>query len=224
MWSYVQEEASHGRTAPINPFNQESCKPLVSQGVPLGGMGSGSISRDFRGEFRHWQIIPGLALGVHSGGGQLQMEMASNERAYTIQKMSLRQRGKETVMVTKKAVRDNPTALLALSWYWASGGVGSKDMFVLPYKDSLLLFSRYLQQLVIESLGKEFDLDGNRLREGMHNFVTFIEVLRDKPPDVTDLIVESMTVALKRSRTTCFAGSCRSTYMLDIWFGFTEIN
>ncbi|KAF5962009.1 hypothetical protein HYC85_003218 [Camellia sinensis] len=59
MWSYVREEASHGRTAPINPFNRESCKPSASQGVPLGGMGSGSISRGFRGEFRHWQIIPG---------------------------------------------------------------------------------------------------------------------------------------------------------------------
>lgn len=102
-------------------------------------------------------------------------------------------------------VKDNPAALLALCWYWASDGVGSKDMVVLPYKDSLLLFSRYLQQLVMESLGKEFDLDGNwvnqglsvygnkgstdqhayiqQLREGVHNFfVTFIEVLRDRPP------------------------------------------
>ncbi|KAG5543872.1 hypothetical protein RHGRI_016585 [Rhododendron griersonianum] len=102
-------------------------------------------------------------------------------------------------------VRNNPAALLALCWYWASDGVGSKDMVVLPYKDSLLLFSRYLQQLVMESIGKEFDLDGNRvnqgltvygnkgstdqhayiqqLRDGVHNFfVTFIEVLRDRPP------------------------------------------
>lgn len=39
----------------------------------------------------------------------------------------------------------------------------SQDMVVLPYKDSLLLFSRYLQQLVMESLGKESDLDGNRV-------------------------------------------------------------
>ncbi|XP_052189296.1 uncharacterized protein LOC127799362 [Diospyros lotus] len=59
MWSYVREEASHGRTAPINPFKRESCKPSATQGVPLGGMGSGSISRGFRGEFRHWQIVPG---------------------------------------------------------------------------------------------------------------------------------------------------------------------
>ncbi|GAV66154.1 DUF608 domain-containing protein/GBA2_N domain-containing protein [Cephalotus follicularis] len=59
LWSYVREEASHGRKAPIDPFTRESCKPSASQGVPLGGMGSGSISRGFRGEFRQWQIVPG---------------------------------------------------------------------------------------------------------------------------------------------------------------------
>ena len=31
-------------------------------------------------------------------------------------------------------------------WYHATGGKGQKDMVVLPYKDRLLLFSRYLQQ------------------------------------------------------------------------------
>ncbi|XP_073284139.1 uncharacterized protein [Primulina huaijiensis] len=60
LWNYVQEEASHGRKAPIDPFTRESCKPSASQGVPLGGMGSGSISRGFRGEFRHFQILPGI--------------------------------------------------------------------------------------------------------------------------------------------------------------------
>ncbi|XP_040367488.1 glucose-6-phosphate isomerase 1, chloroplastic [Rosa chinensis] len=102
-------------------------------------------------------------------------------------------------------VKNNPAALLALCWYWATDGLGSKDMVVLPYRDSLLLFSRYLQQLVMESIGKEFDLDGNRVNQGLtvygnkgstdqhayiqqlrdrvHNFfVTFIEVLRDRPP------------------------------------------
>ena len=49
---------------------------------------------------------------------------------------------------------DNPAALLALMWYHATDGKGSKDMVVLPYKDRLLLFSRYLQQLVMESLGQ----------------------------------------------------------------------
>jgi glucose-6-phosphate isomerase len=98
----------------------------------------------------------------------------------------------------------NPAALLALMWYFATDGRGSKDMVVLPYKDRLLLFSRYLQQLVMESLGKELDLQGRvvnqglsvygnkgstdqhayvqQLREGVNNFfVTFIEVLKDRP-------------------------------------------
>lgn len=100
-------------------------------------------------------------------------------------------------------VKNNPAALLALSWYAVGDGKGEKDMVIIPYKDSLLLFSRYLQQLVMESLGKEFDLDGNtvhqgitvygnkgstdqhayvqQLREGVGNFfATFIEVLEDR--------------------------------------------
>ena len=106
--------------------------------------------------------------------------------------------------VTRKStLKDNPAAQLALAWYWACDGKGTKDMVVLPYKDRLLLFSRYLQQLVMESLGKELDLKGNvvsqgiavygnkgstdqhayvqQLREGVNNFfVTFIEVLKDR--------------------------------------------
>ncbi len=100
-------------------------------------------------------------------------------------------------------LRNNPAALLALCWYFEGDGKGKKDMVILPYKDSLLLFSRYLQQLVMESLGKEKDLDGNivnqgiavygnkgstdqhayvqQLREGIPNFfATFIEVLEDR--------------------------------------------
>lgn len=105
---------------------------------------------------------------------------------------------------TRKTVTtENPAALLALMWYYATDGKGSKDMVILPYKDRLQLFSKYLQQLIMESLGKEFDLEGQvvnqgiavygnkgstdqhayiqQLREGVHNFfVTFIEVLKDR--------------------------------------------
>jgi glucose-6-phosphate isomerase len=66
-----------------------------------------------------------------------------------------------------KDVKTNPAALMALMWYHATGGKGRKDMVVLPYKDRLLLFSRYLQQLVMESIGKEFDLKGNRVEQGL---------------------------------------------------------
>jgi glucose-6-phosphate isomerase len=97
-------------------------------------------------------------------------------------------------------LRHNPAALMALMWYHAAGGNGRKDMVVLPYKDRLLLFSRYLQQLVMESLGKRLNLNGERvdqgiavygnkgstdqhayvqqLRDGVNNFfVTFVRVL-----------------------------------------------
>jgi glucose-6-phosphate isomerase len=40
-------------------------------------------------------------------------------------------------------------------------------MVILPYKDRLMLFSRYLQQLVMESLGKEKDLQGNVVHQGI---------------------------------------------------------
>ncbi len=99
--------------------------------------------------------------------------------------------------------RQNPAAMLALMWYHIGGGKGLKDMVILPYKDRLALFSKYLQQLVMESLGKEFDrkqqvveqgiaVYGNKgstdqhayvqqLRDGIPNFfATFLQVLRDR--------------------------------------------
>ena len=63
--------------------------------------------------------------------------------------------------------RRNPAAMLALMWHHATGGRGQKDMVVLPYQDRLLLFSRYLQQLVMESLGKRNDLQGKRVDQGI---------------------------------------------------------
>src|SRR5437763_16182214 len=61
----------------------------------------------------------------------------------------------------------NAAMLLALMWYCAGNGKGEKDMVILPYKDRLALFSKYLQQLVMESLGKEKDLDGNIVHQGI---------------------------------------------------------
>ena len=100
-------------------------------------------------------------------------------------------------------VTRNAAMLLALMWHYVGNGRGEKDMVILPYKDRLLLFSRYLQQLVMESLGKERDLKGEivhqgiavygnkgstdqhayvqQLRDGVANFfATFIEVRKDR--------------------------------------------
>ena len=63
--------------------------------------------------------------------------------------------------------RTNAAMRLALAWHHAGRGRGEKDMVVLPYKDSLALFARYLQQLVMESLGKRHDLDGREVHQGL---------------------------------------------------------
>jgi glucose-6-phosphate isomerase len=41
-------------------------------------------------------------------------------------------------------------------------------MAVLPYKNRLELFSKYLQQLVMESLGKDLDLNKKFVHPGMN--------------------------------------------------------
>lgn len=98
--------------------------------------------------------------------------------------------------------RNNPAALMALAWHHATRGRGEKDLVILPYKDRLALLSKYLQQLIMESLGKRLDLDGRtvhqgiavygnkgstdqhayiqQLRDGVNNFfATFIHVLQE---------------------------------------------
>jgi glucose-6-phosphate isomerase len=100
-------------------------------------------------------------------------------------------------------LKQNPAACLALAWHFIGNGKGDRNMIVLPYRDRLVLFSKYLQQLIMESIGKALDVQGNtvhqgisvfgnkgstdqhayvqQLRDGRNDFfVTFIEVLRDR--------------------------------------------
>lgn len=92
----------------------------------------------------------------------------------------------------------NPAALLALAWYQAGDGKGSKNMVVIPYKDRLELLSRYLQQLIMESLGKELDLSGRRVNQGITVFGnkgatdqhSYIQQLRDGLKDFFLTLVE----------------------------------
>ena len=91
----------------------------------------------------------------------------------------------------RRETRHNPAALLALAWHAMGEGRGSKAMVVLPYKDRLLLFSRYLQQLVMESIGKEKDVAGRVVHQGLSVYGNkgstdqhaFVQQLRDGTPD-----------------------------------------
>ena len=104
---------------------------------------------------------------------------------------------------TRKNENNNPAYLLATAWYAATQGHGEKSMVIIPYKDRLALLACFLQQLIMESLGKRYDRSGKevfqgisvygnkgstdqhayvqQLRDGLNNFfVTFIEVLKDR--------------------------------------------
>lgn len=106
----------------------------------------------------------------------------------------------------RKELQQNPAALLAALWHSQGQGRGARAMVVFPYKDRLLLLSRYLQQLVMESLGKRIDRNGQlveqgltvygnkgstdqhafvqQLRDGRHDFFAlFVRVLRDRDGD-----------------------------------------
>jgi glucose-6-phosphate isomerase len=111
---------------------------------------------------------------------------------------------KEMDTWTREAkLNKNPAALLSAMWYYLGNGKGEKDMVILPYKDRLELFSKYLQQLIMESLGKRHDTKGKevfqgiavygnkgstdqhayiqQLRDGINNFfATFIEVKQSR--------------------------------------------
>lgn len=97
----------------------------------------------------------------------------------------------------------NPALQLAYFWYQQTGGKGGSLMAVLPYKDRLQLLAKYLQQLVMESLGKAENLAGETVKQGLavlgnkgstdqhsyvqqlvagpdNAFVVFVEVLQDR--------------------------------------------
>ena len=100
---------------------------------------------------------------------------------------------------TRDKDRDkNAAMLLALMWFYAGDGRGKKDMVILPYKDRLMLFSKYLQQLVMESLGKEKDLDGKIVHQGIAVYGNkgstdqhaYVQQLRDGVPNFFATLIE----------------------------------
>lgn len=59
--TYIYTERSNGREPifDMSGIQLQPPNPGPYAGVPLGGLGSGSIGRGFRGEFRRWSLNPG---------------------------------------------------------------------------------------------------------------------------------------------------------------------
>jgi glucose-6-phosphate isomerase len=173
--------------------------------VAVTGVGSDldkhAVAQDWLARFPMWDWV----------GGRTSIMSAVGTLAAALQGVDVPQFLAGAAAMDEKTrslpASQNAAMILALMWYHVGQGKGAKDMVVLPYKDRLVLFSKYLQQLVMESLGKELDLDGKvvnqgiavygnkgstdqhayvqQLRDGVNNFfATFIEVRKaqDTPP------------------------------------------
>ncbi len=126
-----------------------------------------------------------------------------------------------------RETRLNPAAELAFAWYQAGDGRGSKNMIVIPYSDRLELLSRYLQQLVMESLGKEHDRNGALVNQGISvlgnkgstDQHSYVQQLRDGINDFFCMFLEvlsdgdksSVEVEKKRLSGDYLAGFCMGT-------------
>jgi glucose-6-phosphate isomerase len=192
------KESRNGMLVAQEAF-QKAGVPFASQFVAVTGKGSDlDKTAESEGWLRRFPMFDwiGGRTSIMSAVGLVPMALQGIEIGAFLEGAAAMD-----VRTRRPNVFKNAAMLLALMWYYAGDGRGKKDMVVLPYKDRLLLFSRYLQQLVMESLGKEFDLDGNvvhqgiavygnkgstdqhayvqQLRDGVNNFfITFIEVRR----------------------------------------------
>jgi glucose-6-phosphate isomerase len=102
---------------------------------------------------------------------------------------------------------ENPALLLAATWYHMVETLGLRNMVVLPYCDRLELLSKYLQQLVMESLGKSgkgISVFGNKGSTDQHSFVQqlrdgyrdfFVTFVRVSVPDADWDVDDGVTVA-----------------------------
>ncbi|MEQ1570054.1 MAG: glucose-6-phosphate isomerase [Myxococcota bacterium] len=94
--------------------------------------------------------------------------------------------------------RDNPAALLAGCLHVVGNGRGDRNLVVLPYADRLVLLSKYLQQLVMESLGKATNNRGELVHQGLTVYGNkgstdqhaYVQQLRDGRDDFSALFVQ----------------------------------
>jgi len=92
----------------------------------------------------------------------------------------------------------NPAAIMAGAWYLSGRGQGERSLVVLPYADRLQLLARYLQQLVMESLGKRHDRRGREVYQGLTVYGNkgstdqhaYVQQLRDGRNDFLALFVQ----------------------------------
>jgi glucose-6-phosphate isomerase len=98
----------------------------------------------------------------------------------------------------------NPASLIAGGLYVSGGGKGNKNLAVIPYADNLSLFPRFLQQLVMESIGKRYNRDQELIEQGLTVYGykgstdqhAYVQQLRDGRDDALVLFVQALNDGL----------------------------
>ncbi len=122
---------------------------------------------------------------------------------------------------------ENPAALLAASWFVATEGRSRRAMVVLPYRDRLALWSRYLQQLVMESLGKRLDRKGRTVHQGITVYGNkgstdqhaYVQQLRDGPDDHFVVFVTTLDPGLAEPGPQVEPGVTSADYLQGFLLG-----
>jgi glucose-6-phosphate isomerase len=70
-------------------------------------------------------------------------------------------------LTRRRSIRHNPAVLLAVAWFQLGNGQGDRNMVVLPYRDRLTVLPGWVQQLVMESVGKRVDRAGRVVHQGL---------------------------------------------------------
>jgi glucose-6-phosphate isomerase len=97
---------------------------------------------------------------------------------------------------TRMPVSQNPAALMAAQWHRQKEGA----LVVQPYADHLRHLGRYLQQLVMESLGKRDDREGSEVSHGLTVYGNkgsadqhaILQQLRDGPDNVLIHLIDCL--------------------------------
>ncbi len=153
-----------------------------------------SEQRGFLYHFPIWDFVGGRT-SITSSAGVLPLALAGADiDAF------LRGAAKMDQLTRNESLRDNPAGLLAVALHQTCLQDEIRQLAIVPYRDRLAKLAMYLQQLFMESLGKEKDREGNVVNQGLTVFGnkgstdqhSYFQQLRDGRSDVVTLFVESV--------------------------------
>jgi len=161
--------------------------------TPGSGLDQLAISENWLGRLPLWSWVGGRT-SITAMVGLLPLAFMGKDWQQFLRGAS------EMDELTRRNDSNNPALLLASAWLSANTPQNPRAMVVLPYKDRLALLARYLQQLVMESIGKSHDMQGREIRHGLTVYGNkgstdqhaFVQQLRDGPDDCFCTFVASL--------------------------------